>query len=83
MPFANKDELQKQMPCYQEKIFVCRGFCKSNFSEIFYGRKTEKCPVLTANYFANAIFINDGKMNFTVKAYAVASAASLHIRMRY
>jgi enediyne biosynthesis protein E4 len=68
LPFANKDELQRQLPVIRKKFFYAENFAKATMSELFSGDKLKKSQLLTANYFSNAILINDGKMNFTVKA---------------
>ena len=68
LPFGSKDELQHQLPVIKKKFLYAGDFAKANIDEIFEEKKLEEAQVHTANYFANAILINDGKMNFTVKA---------------
>ena len=64
IPFANKDELQKQMPSLKKKYLYAGDFAKASLSDIFTQSKLKSSTTLTANWFANTIFINDGKMNF-------------------
>ena len=68
IPFANKDELQKQIPVLKKKFLYADDFAKASIEQIFSKVKLETSAVLTANYFSNAILINDGKMNFTLQA---------------
>jgi hypothetical protein len=68
LPFNNKDELQKQMPIIKKKFLYAEDFAKATMKEIFTAGKLKSADVLTADYFSSAVLINDGKMNFTVKA---------------
>ncbi len=68
LPFANKDELQKQLPFIKKKFLYAGDFAKASIAEIFGREKLKNSAILTADYFANAILINDGKMNFTTTA---------------
>jgi hypothetical protein len=65
IPFANKDELQKQMPLIKKKFLYAENFAKASFNDLFTTQKIRQADVLTANYFSNVLLINDGKMNFT------------------
>jgi hypothetical protein len=64
IPFANKDELQKQMPFLKKKYLYAGDFAKASLTDIFSEDKLKSSTTLTANWFYNTIFINDGKMNF-------------------
>ncbi|MBS1746365.1 MAG: VCBS repeat-containing protein [Bacteroidetes bacterium] len=64
IPFANKKELQKQMPSIKKKYLYAGDFAKASLTELFSESKLKSSTILTANWFANTIFINDGKMNF-------------------
>ena len=68
LPFANKDELQKQLPIIKKKFLYAENFAKATMSEIFTKEKLKSAQQFTADYFSNAVLINDGKMNFTVNA---------------
>lgn len=64
IPFANKDELQKQMPMIKKKYLYAGDFAKASLTELFSENKLEGSTILSANWFYNTIFINDGKLNF-------------------
>lgn len=68
LPFANKDELQRQMPVIKKKFLYAEDFARAKIDDIFSSKKLKEATLFTADYFANAILMNDGKMNFTVKA---------------
>ena len=68
LPFASKDELQKQMPLIKKNFFYAGDFAKSSIAEIFSQEKLSSSVLMTADYFSNAVLINDGKMNFTTRA---------------
>jgi hypothetical protein len=68
LPFANKDELQKRMPAIKKKFFYAGDFAKASINDIFSKEKLQEAKIFTADFFSNAILINDGKMNFTIKA---------------
>jgi hypothetical protein len=64
IPFANKDELQKQMPALKKKYLYAGDFAKASLIDLFSESKLKSSQILTANWFYNTIFVNDGKMNF-------------------
>ncbi|MEJ7828527.1 MAG: hypothetical protein WKF91_10035, partial [Segetibacter sp.] len=68
IPFANKDELQKQIPVMKKHFLYAEGFAKASLKEIFTEEKLKSSEVRTLNYCANSVLINDGKMNFSVQA---------------
>ena len=68
IPFATKEELIKQMPSLKKKFLYAEDFAKSTLGEMFSEDKLKKADKFEANYFSNAILINDGKMNFTLTA---------------
>ena len=65
IPFANKDELQKQIPIIKKRFLYAADFAKASLDEIFSENKLKNSDVLTADYFANSILMNKGGMNFT------------------
>lgn len=65
--FATKDELQKQMPFLNKKYIYAEDFAKAGIEEIFTAAKIRQAAVSSADYFANAILINNGNLNFTAK----------------
>jgi enediyne biosynthesis protein E4 len=66
--FASKDELQRQMPILKKKYIYAEDFAKAAFKDIFPDEKIKKAAVSTADYFANAVLINNGNLNFTTQA---------------
>lgn len=68
LPFANKQELEKQMPILKKKYLYAEDFAKASLTDLFPEEKLHKADVLTADYFSNAILINDGHQHFTAKA---------------
>jgi hypothetical protein len=67
IPYASKDELQKQMPMLKKKYLYAEDFAKANLNDLFFAHKMDSTAILTADYFANALLINDGKNNFTLQ----------------
>jgi hypothetical protein len=67
LPFANKTELERQMPYMKKRFLYAEDFAKASLKEIFTSEALRKADTLTADYFANSILINDGKLNFTVQ----------------
>ena len=65
IPFANKAELEKQMPVMKKKFLYAEDFAKASLFNLFPQSMYSKSAVYTAETFANCIFINDGKLNFT------------------
>ena len=68
LPFANKEELEKQIPGLKKKFLYAEDFAKAKFTEIFPREDLDKAEVLTANYFSNAILLNRGDLKFDVIA---------------
>lgn len=69
IPFANKDELQRQMPVLKKKFLYAADFAKADLSQIFTSEKLSKAKLLSADYFSNAVLINQGNLNFTVQPW--------------
>ncbi len=68
LPFANKAELEKQIPSLKKKYLLAEDFAQASVKDIFGADKLIKAEKHTANYFSNALFINNGNLSFTVKA---------------
>ena len=68
IPFANKDELTKQMPALKKKFLYAEDFAKATLTDIFSRSKLDKAEQLSANYFSNAVLINNGNLQFTLEA---------------
>ncbi|HXB30258.1 MAG TPA: VCBS repeat-containing protein, partial [Puia sp.] len=68
LPFASKEELEKQIPSLRKKFLYAEDFAKAKFTDIFSREDLNKADVLTANYFSNAVLISHGNLKFEVKA---------------
>jgi hypothetical protein len=68
IPFANKEDLQKQIPVIKKRFLYAADFAKASLDDIFTREKLKESEILSANYFSNAILMNDGKLNFSVHA---------------
>jgi enediyne biosynthesis protein E4 len=68
LPFANKSELEQQMPGLKRHFLYAEDFAKASFRDIFPEEKLEKASVFTADYFSNAVLMNQGNLNFKVVA---------------
>jgi hypothetical protein len=68
IPFAGKTELEKQLPNLKKKFLYAKDFAKADLNDLFSEDSLRKADTLTANYFSNAILLNDGHLNFTVEA---------------
>jgi hypothetical protein len=68
LPFANKEELEKQIPGLKKKFLYAEDFAKAKFTDIFPREDLDKAEVLSANYFSNAVLINKGNLQFDVVA---------------
>jgi enediyne biosynthesis protein E4 len=68
IPFANKAELEKQMPGLKKKFLYAEDFAKATLPELFGSDKLKNADALTADYFSNAILINKGNLQFEVQA---------------
>jgi enediyne biosynthesis protein E4 len=60
--FANKDELQKQIPIIKKKFLYAADFAKAGLDEIFTEEKLRTADVLTADYFSSSILVNNGNL---------------------
>ena len=64
IPFANKAELEKQIPLLKKKFLYAEDFAKATLPELFTSEKLKNAEVLTADYFSNAILMNKGGLHF-------------------
>ena len=68
IPFATKDELEKKMPVLKKQFLYAEDFAKASLADIFGKQKLESANKLSADYFSNAVLINDGNQHYTVQA---------------
>jgi len=67
IPFANKSELDKQMPGLKKRFLYAEQFAKSPVDKIIDRALLNKAPVFTAETFSNAILINEGGLRFRLQ----------------
>ena len=67
LPFANKQELETQMPFLKKNFLYAEDFARARLQDLFSLDKLQKADTLTADYLSNAILINDGNLHFTVQ----------------
>jgi hypothetical protein len=67
LPFANKHELEKQMPKLKKRYLYAEDFAKASLKDLFSSSSLAKADVLTADYFSNAVLMNKGNLQFEVK----------------
>jgi hypothetical protein len=68
LPFATMLELEKQIPEIKKKYLYAGDFAKASLSDLFSPAKLAAADVFTADYFSNAVLMNQGNLNFTVQA---------------
>lgn len=68
IPFASKAELEKQMPGLKKKFLYAEDFAKADLKNLFGAEQLKKAEVLSADYFGSSVLINNGEMNFEIKA---------------
>jgi hypothetical protein len=66
IPFANKAELEKQMPGLKKKFLYAEDFAKAEVDQIIERAKLNSSKVYSAETFSNVLLINEGKMKFTL-----------------
>lgn len=64
LPFANKAELEKQIPLLKKKFLYAADFAKASLTELFGSEKLDNAQVYSANYFSNALLVDNGNLNF-------------------
>ncbi|MDE3182295.1 MAG: VCBS repeat-containing protein [Bacteroidota bacterium] len=67
IPFATKQELEKQMPYLRKKFLYAADFAKASLTDLFGEDKLKEAYKFTANYFANSVLINKGNLKFELK----------------
>ncbi len=63
-PFANKFELEKQLPVLKKKFLYAENFAKATLEELFSAEKLKSSIVHHADHFATTLYINEGKGKF-------------------
>jgi hypothetical protein len=68
IPFATKDELQKQMPTLKKKFLYAEDFAKASLSDLVDPSALAGAKQFHADYFQNAVLINEGTNKFRLAA---------------
>ena len=65
LPFANKDEITRQLPSLKKKYLYAEDFARASLADIFGSAKLNSADKFHSNWFSNSILINNGNWNFT------------------
>lgn len=65
LPFANKAELEKQIPLLKKKFLYAEDFAKATLEDLFGKTALDTAMHFTADNFSSQLLMNDGKGNFT------------------
>jgi hypothetical protein len=66
--FADKREIERQLPYIKKKYTYSKDFSLASLSDIFGKDLIKSAEVFEANYFQNAILVNEGNGKFNLKA---------------
>ncbi len=66
--FATIGDLQRQIPPLKKRILFAQKFARMTLEEIFTKEKLKSAKVYEANYFDNAILINQGNGTFVTQS---------------
>jgi enediyne biosynthesis protein E4 len=64
---SGKMDIEKQMPFIKKKYLFAADYSKATMGQIFGEDKLKTAAKFTADYFSNAVLINDGQGNFEVR----------------
>jgi hypothetical protein len=67
IPFANKAELEKQMPILKKKFLYAADFAKASLQELFGSKELDDAGKWSADYFSSVVLINKGNLQFAVE----------------
>ncbi len=68
IPFANKEEFEKQLPIMKKEFLYAEDFAKASLQDLFGKDKLSKAKVFSADYFPNAVLINQGNLSYSIQA---------------
>ncbi|MCP9766677.1 hypothetical protein EGI22_02070 [Lacihabitans sp. LS3-19] len=66
--FADKREIEKQLPFVRKKYIFSKDFAKASLKDVFGSTKISDAKVFEANYFENSVLINNGDGTFKLEA---------------
>ena len=78
IPFATKQELEKQMPYIRKKYLHAEDFAKASMTDLFGEDKMKEAYKFTADDMANSVLINDGKLKFDLKPLPLQAQMSTY-----
>ncbi|MCU0373878.1 MAG: VCBS repeat-containing protein [Chitinophagaceae bacterium] len=64
IPFANKDELQKQLPGLKKQYLYAEDFAKANLKDLVPANSLSKAVKYEVNNLAHMVYLNNGKGGF-------------------
>jgi enediyne biosynthesis protein E4 len=67
LPFAGKEELETQMPGLKKSFLYAENFAKADMSHLFSENKLRSADTLSADYFSNAVLVNQGNLQFKLE----------------
>lgn len=67
VPFYNKSEIEKQMPEMRKRFLYAKDFAVASPEDIMTRQKMKSADILTADYFASALLVNKGNMQFDIR----------------
>jgi FG-GAP repeat. len=67
LPFPGKMIMEKQIPVLKKRFLFAEDFAKARLHDLFTNEKLSKSSQLSADYFSNALLVNDGNLNFSVQ----------------
>ncbi|HTH30609.1 MAG TPA: VCBS repeat-containing protein [Lacibacter sp.] len=68
IPFATKQELEKQLPLLKKKFLYAEDFAKASLNDLFGADKLKKAQKHSVDYLSNAVLLNKGKSTFEIIA---------------
>jgi hypothetical protein len=78
IPFATKQELEKQMPYLRKKYPYAEDFAKASLADLFGEDKLKEAHKFTATEMANCVFINQGNLKFDLKVLPLKAQFSTY-----
>jgi hypothetical protein len=75
-PYWLKGEMEKEIPQLKKKFLKFKSYAGRQFSEIFSPEELKQATILTVNETRTAVFLNDGKGRFTMRALPMQAQLS-------
>ena len=66
IPFMGKGDLQRLMPIIKKKFLYAEKYAAATLREIFPPEKLDQAQILSVDYFASALLLNEGKGKFSI-----------------